>query len=182
MGHGASLISLGAPDGRRLSGVASGRVKERVSESARNRAVARLQRSYACGGMGTDTFERRLDAALTVDTRAALRQTVSDVAPMSLLERVRSRIPPATPTPSSGLLTGIARTRPAILGRSRACDLVLADDSVSRRHAMVVCEGDRIILTDLGSTNGTFVNGRQITQAEVQPGDHLRLGGLDLLL
>ena len=83
---------------------------------------------------------------------------------------------------SSGLLSGLVRSRPAMLGRSRACDLVLGDDSVSRRHAMLVREGDRIILTDLGSTNGTFVNGRQITEAEVQPGDRLRLGDLDLVL
>jgi hypothetical protein len=153
-----------------------------VSESARNRAVSQLQRGYACGALGTDTFERRVSAALTVDSPAALRRTVRDVVPPSLFERVRDRIPMAAFTTSSGLLTGLARSRPVLIGRARGCDLVLADDSVSRRHAMVVREGDRIILTDLGSTNGTFVNGRRITQVEVQPGDRLRLGGLDLVL
>jgi FHA domain/Domain of unknown function (DUF1707) len=153
-----------------------------VSESTRNRVIARLLRGYARGTLATETFERRLDVALTVDTPAALRQTVSDVIPPSVLERLRDRIPRPARVTSSGLLTGLASERPAMLGRSRACDLVLADDSVSRRHAMVVREGDRIILTDLGSTNGTFVNGRRITQADVQPGDRLRLGGLDLVL
>jgi pSer/pThr/pTyr-binding forkhead associated (FHA) protein len=80
------------------------------------------------------------------------------------------------------LLTGLVGRRPAILGRSRACDLVLVDDSVSRRHAMVVWDGERIVLSDLGSTNGTFLNGRRIMRAEVQPGDRLRLGDLDLVL
>jgi predicted component of type VI protein secretion system len=154
-----------------------------VSESTRNRVIARLQRGYARGALATDTFERRLDVALSADTPAALRQAISDVAPPSVLQRLHGWMPgrPAGMT-SSGLLTGLLSDRPAILGRSRWCDLVLSDDSVSRRHAMVVRYDDRIILTDLGSTNGTFVNGRQITQAEVRPGDRLRLGDLDLVL
>jgi pSer/pThr/pTyr-binding forkhead associated (FHA) protein len=47
---------------------------------------------------------------------------------------------------------------------------------------MLTRDGDRVIVTDLGSTNGTFVNGRWINQAEVLPGDRLQLGQLDLLL
>lgn len=47
---------------------------------------------------------------------------------------------------------------------------------------MLARDGERVIVTDLGSTNGTFVNGRWITQAEVLPGDRLRLGQLELLL
>jgi hypothetical protein len=132
--------------------------------------------------LGTDTFERRLDIALTVDTPAALRQSMSGVVPPSMVGRLRDWILSPAGLPSSGLLLALARSRPTVLGRSRACDLVLTDDSVSRRHATVVREGDRIILTDLGSTNGTFVNGRMITQAEVQPGDRVRLGDLDLVL
>jgi hypothetical protein len=177
------LLACCALKSRRWTrGVTSQRMSDRVSESTRNRAIARLQRGYAQGTLATETFERRVDLALTVDTPEALRQTIIDVQPAPVLERLRDWIPRPARMASSGLLAGLASDRPALLGRSRACELVLSDDSVSRRHAMVVCEGDRIILTDLGSTNGTFVNGRRITQAEVRPGDRLRLGGLDLVL
>jgi hypothetical protein len=158
------------------------RMRERVSEGARNRAVARLQRGYASEALGTGTFERCLDAALSTDSPRVLRQTLSEVRPLSLLERVRSWIPRPAMSPSSGLLMGLAGRRPTILGRSRACDLVLADDSVSRRHAMVLRDGERFVVTDLGSTNGTYLNGRRITQAEAHPGDRLQLGELDLVL
>jgi hypothetical protein len=158
-------------------------MRERVSERVRNRAVERLQRCYAREALGTDTFERCLEVALTADSPRALRQTLRSVAPPSLLERVCGWTPrPTGVSSSSGLLTGLVGRRPAILGRSRACDLVLVDDSVSRRHAMVVWDGERIVLSDLGSTNGTFLNGRRIMRAEVQPGDRLRLGDLDLVL
>ena len=69
-----------------------------------------------------------------------------------------------------------------MIGRSSSCDFVIAHDSISRRHAMLTRDGDRVVITDLGSTNGTYVNGRWITQAEVLPGDRLQLGRLDLVL
>jgi FHA domain/Domain of unknown function (DUF1707) len=141
-------------------------MRERLLESMRERVVARLQSRYACGALATETFERRLDGALTAESLGALRSVTA--------RRTADR--------SSGLLAAVEGSRPTVLGRSRACDVVLADDSVSRRHAMLVREGDRVVLTDLGSTNGTLVNGRWVTQAEVRPGDQVRLGGLDLVL
>ncbi len=47
---------------------------------------------------------------------------------------------------------------------------------------MLAREGDRVIVTDLGSMNGTFVNGRWVTRAEVRPGDLLQLGELEVPL
>jgi pSer/pThr/pTyr-binding forkhead associated (FHA) protein len=83
---------------------------------------------------------------------------------------------------AAGLLAGLLVTRPVIIGRSRSCDLVLGSDSVSRRHAMLALRRGRVIVHDLGSTNGVWLNGRIVTRAEVQPGDRLRLGEVDLLL
>ena len=66
---------------------------------------------------------------------------------------------------------------PVTLGRSRNCDCVLADPSVSRRHAELRREGGRWILRDLGSRNGTRVNGaRLLAEAEVGPGDRVSFG------
>jgi FHA domain len=55
-------------------------------------------------------------------------------------------------------------------------DVALADDSVSSRHAMVFCDEAGLTVLDLGSTNGTFVNGERVTSADLDVGDVLRVG------
>ncbi|MEA2319868.1 MAG: hypothetical protein QOD44_4057 [Solirubrobacteraceae bacterium] len=68
----------------------------------------------------------------------------------------------------------------AVIGRSRDCDVVLADSNVSRRHAEIRPAGDAWVITDLGSTNGVKVNGRQVTSAPVKPGDDIMVGTVDV--
>jgi hypothetical protein len=64
-----------------------------------------------------------------------------------------------------------------VLGRSRQCDIVLNDPNVSRRHAELRPRGGSWVLTDLGSTNGSRVNGRRLEGPEVlKPGDEVELG------
>lgn len=63
------------------------------------------------------------------------------------------------------------------LGRSRQCDVVLDDPNVSRQHAEIRPRGGSWVLSDLGSTNGSRINGRTIEQPEVvRPGDEIELG------
>jgi hypothetical protein len=65
----------------------------------------------------------------------------------------------------------------ATLGRSRQCDVVLSDPNVSRQHAEIRPRGGSWVLTDLGSTNGTLLNGRRIERPEVvKRGDEIELG------
>ena len=78
---------------------------------------------------------------------------------------------------SLGLLESAAGGR-LVLGRSPGCQLVFADDTVSRRHAELRFSDGRWMLRDLGSVNGTWVNGRRVMEAEVAPGDDVQLGGL----
>lgn len=62
------------------------------------------------------------------------------------------------------------------IGRDEQCDLVIADRQVSRRHARISREGDRYLLADLGSKNGTFVNGQQLTKPHsLQDGDEVQI-------
>ena len=152
-----------------------------VSERLRDRAVRRLRRGYCRGAIGADTFERGLEAVLTADSRATLRQADRVTSGPSLIARARSRLFPAPPT-ASGLIHALASDRPSVIGRSRSCDLVLRDDSVSRRHLMLTVDGDHVVVIDLGSTNGTLLNGRWITHAEARPGDILTLGEIELVL
>ncbi|MGI8413401.1 MAG: FhaA domain-containing protein [Solirubrobacteraceae bacterium] len=65
----------------------------------------------------------------------------------------------------------------ATLGRSRQCDVVLNDGNMSREHAEIRPRGGSWILTDLGSTNGSTLNGRRIDGSEVvRAGDEIKLG------
>ncbi|MEA2398277.1 MAG: hypothetical protein QOK25_1833 [Thermoleophilaceae bacterium] len=68
--------------------------------------------------------------------------------------------------------------RPAVIGRDPAsAGLTLTDPEASRRHASVIPEGQALNIEDLGSTNGTFVNGERIDSARVLVrGDRLRIG------
>ena len=66
-----------------------------------------------------------------------------------------------------------------VVGRSRSCDIRLRDDTVSRLHAALVWRGGTLVLEDLGSSNGTWVNGeRVLTPRSVAAGDALRFGSL----
>jgi pSer/pThr/pTyr-binding forkhead associated (FHA) protein len=63
------------------------------------------------------------------------------------------------------------------LGRSRQCDVVLDDPNVSRQHAELRPRGGSWVFTDLGSTNGSRLNGHQVERSEVvRPGDEIELG------
>ncbi len=62
-----------------------------------------------------------------------------------------------------------------VVGRSSELDMVLVEDMVSRRHARIAC-GEQIVIEDLGSTNGTFVNGEKIKKATLKEGDRVLIG------
>ncbi len=68
-----------------------------------------------------------------------------------------------------------------VVGRSRQCDIVLEDPNISRRHLEVRPRGGSWVVADLGSTNGSRVNGRPIEGSElVRPGDEIELGSTRL--
>jgi Domain of unknown function (DUF4388)/Inner membrane component of T3SS, cytoplasmic domain len=63
-----------------------------------------------------------------------------------------------------------------IIGRSSELDMVLVEDMVSRKHAKITIESGRISIEDLGSTNGTFVNGEKVKTARLKEGDRILIG------
>ncbi len=66
----------------------------------------------------------------------------------------------------------------------RQCDgVVVSDPQVSRRHVALCVTPDGLTVSDLGSTNGTRVNGTRITgETPLRPGDHVALGGVEVLV
>jgi len=61
-----------------------------------------------------------------------------------------------------------------VVGRTPDCSLFIDDSTVSKKHAKVVIQGEQLLLVDLGSTNGTFVNGISIASHLLTDGDHVR--------
>lgn len=62
------------------------------------------------------------------------------------------------------------------IGRGSDLDMVLVEDMVSRRHARITTHGGEFTIEDLGSTNGTFVNGEKISRAKLKDGDRILVG------
>jgi DNA-binding winged helix-turn-helix (wHTH) protein len=67
-----------------------------------------------------------------------------------------------------------------LIGRDPGCGVWLDESGVSRRHARLVLDGDQARLEDLGSKNGTWVNGRSITREAISGGDRVQIGPLTL--
>jgi pSer/pThr/pTyr-binding forkhead associated (FHA) protein len=102
-----------------------------------------------------------------------------------LVERERHRAVPVEPLeagryieiqgPEQTLLIPLA-VGPMHVGRGLAADLRLDDNSVSRRHAIVVSRPSGVRVLDDRSANGTLVNGRRVQQADLRDGDVIVLG------
>ena len=93
--------------------------------------------------------------------------------PASSTRRGRGRQAQAARPPKSA--------RPQRAGRGTDCDLRLVDPGVSRHHAELRVENDQVVLVDLGSTNGTFVNGQPVRRVVLTDGTRISLGRTTLV-
>src|SRR6185312_16211068 len=69
-----------------------------------------------------------------------------------------------------------------VVGRALASDIPVFDPTISRRHAEVLCDETGVEVRDLGSSNGTFVNGTKVEQARLTPGDLVSFGKVSFRL
>ncbi len=67
-----------------------------------------------------------------------------------------------------------------VVGRGRGADLVIAEPTISRAHAAIGFDGEHFFVQDLGSTNGTLVNGARGHHIRVKDGDEIQIGKLVL--
>ena len=72
-------------------------------------------------------------------------------------------------------------TDKTVIGRGQKAHIRLLDDGISREHAQVVVEGNKVFLQDLGSTNGTFCNGIKVDRKELADGDKILVGSTTIL-
>jgi pSer/pThr/pTyr-binding forkhead associated (FHA) protein len=68
-----------------------------------------------------------------------------------------------------------------VMGRRPECDLRIPLMDVSRRHCSLDIHGDSFVLRDLGSSNGTFVNGQRIEEVQLKSGDNIQIGPLTFI-
>jgi predicted component of type VI protein secretion system len=117
-------------------------------------------------------------ATLEQRTTAVLRGRIDD----AVWDLPYGRTAPAI----RGLVAGerewpLAERGQWVLGRGSGCDIVLAgDDSVSRRHAEIAVRAGQCRVRDLGSCNGTLVNGRPVGRARLRRGDVITLGETEI--
>lgn len=102
-------------------------------------------------------------------------QPVRDTAPVPVISPALRYILEIREGPLAGKVFMLEGS-PVVLGRRDSCDIVLPDESVSRRHARLEPRKEGWLITDLNSSNGTFVNGVRIRTASLSPGDTVKLG------
>ncbi len=141
--------------------------------------MSALQHGYAVGSLQTDTFSERVQCALRTTSQGELRGLTADLPAAGWRAALaRGRAAVSVRRSASLLDPALLAGGRIVIGRSSACELVVADDTVSRRHAALELREGAWRLVDLGSSNGTWVNGRRAADVEVRPGDELQLGAL----
>lgn len=81
----------------------------------------------------------------------------------------------------AGAGTTFAIDETVVIGRGREADILLADLEISRQHLRARGEGETLVIEDLGSSNGTTVNGERIEGAtRLREGDLIKIGGTTL--
>ncbi len=76
----------------------------------------------------------------------------------------------------------LSRSVPNVIGSDpHCCNITIGDCHISRRHAQVVYEENRFVIYDLGSSDGTYVNGRWVGIHQLQDGDRVQMGDTTLV-
>lgn len=153
---------------------------------SRDALAQRLSTAYGDGLLSEDTYLQRVDdllAAALVDPEDVagdlhLRPRPGTTAAVTAqFDRLRDWIRGGGHGPRATLgLDWSGASTALTIGRHPSCDVVLNDVSVSRRHAELRFRDGRWILRDLGSTNGTLLNGLRVGRCQLRVGDRLDLG------
>jgi hypothetical protein len=186
------VVEISQADGQRLA----------VYADSLSQELANLAREYAkeqgysfvgpvrvrfesAGDLATGMFRIRSGVirGSTVEG-GEIRRPASDVPPGrtgGFAGRPRLLVTTAQDAGPSTQQTYDITTPVTLLGRGTDCDLRLVDPGVSRHHAEIRVEGPEIVLVDLGSTNGSFVNGNPIRRVTLVDGARVTMGRTTLV-
>ena len=184
---GADNPDVAAPDDKGPSGLEH----IRASDAERDQALAKLRDGFVEGRLTHETFAHRVEEALRARASRELSNVIADLPrPRGIwyrataLWRSASRgtdrwlrgWPPVLTLPRGAQLR-------FTIGREPGCDMTLGDETVSRWHASLEHAASGWLLHDLGSTNGTRLNGWRVTEpVPVRPGDMISFGAATYVL
>lgn len=176
----------------------------RASDAERDQVVGELRERFAEGRLSQDSFVRRVDAALRAREQRELAGLLADMparrglagALAGALARAAARCTAAArraavrwqaasraPARLPALMFPAGPGHRFTIGRDSGCDLVVADLTVSRRHARFERAGNSWLLQDLGSMNGTRLNGWLVSGAvPVRAGDQVSFGEVSFVV
>jgi hypothetical protein len=167
----------------------------RASDTERDRVLHVLGERVAEGRISHETFERRVDQALRAQSQAELADLVHDLPPtsrvvgrltglISSMSQMTARFEAAWRAPRLPRFTlppaGLTRI---VVGRAPGCQFILTDLTVSRFHAEIYRHEEDWMISDLGSMNGTRLNGWRLTGPQrVRPGDEVGFGNSSFIV
>lgn len=164
-----------------------------AARGSREELASTLNAAFAAGLLSERTLAARMDQLLNAPLidpgklvgdlwlRSTPRQLRARLRTAIL--RLRDRLVPALQRPRPAVILALdwaSETQELLIGRATGCDLVVTEPTVSRRHARLLFRDGRWVFCDLGSTNGSFLNGRPVGRCELRRGDELSLGSMRL--
>jgi hypothetical protein len=150
-------VRLSPEDVERFEDYVDALVRE-LAEAAREHATT--EQYHLLGPVEVDIFENPRLKAGSLEVTALVRE---------------GELPVIVSGPDGTRLT-LSEGQTLVIGRLPECDITVNDASISRRHAHITRHGDEVSITDLGSTNGTSVNGSKIQRSVVVNGDEISVG------
>ena len=157
-------VTLSPPDVERFSNFIDALVRE-LADAAREHA--RIENYTFVGPVEVQIFEGSRLKAGRFTVTAEVKEGPDGLVLAELLLPDGSRLP--------------LGADPLVIGRLPECAVVLSDPNVSRRHAEVRRVGDAVVVADLGSTNGTRVNGIPVREQHLASGDEITVGSTTLV-
>ncbi|MET9320654.1 DUF1707 and FHA domain-containing protein [Streptomyces sp. NPDC003038] len=171
----------------------------RLSDAERDHALGQLREGVAVGKLSQDTFMRRMEMALVARRPEDLAVLTADLEGRKSTENPWVRRLFGWVGRASAVTVGVRRAwaverlpklllpHPSVgalgIGRDPGNGLRLTHETVSRAHAELILRDGVWVLKDLGSTNGTTVNGRRVTgSAVVRDGDQISFGKVSFRL
>jgi predicted ATPase len=154
------------------------RYDQLVADTRASFGAAQFDAAFA-NGRSMSLAQVAAEAQAMISTRRTTDENHTyDTAALPAGERTESGPRLVITQPDGARILPLNRM-PLTIGRENNTDIVLDDPRVSRQHARLTYHQQQIWLTDLRSSNGTFVNGTPIQEHALQPGDLLSFGGLE---
>jgi pSer/pThr/pTyr-binding forkhead associated (FHA) protein len=166
-----TIVDMGSANGTRINGVIVERATLNPGDTI---SLGSQQLKFQLGDPSEDV------GMTVIDTQSQLEQTINEeFLPVEINETSNPRL--VVFTGDKTWKIDIDNLNQATIGRDESCAVYIDASNVSRQHAEIQRKGDAFVLKDLGSVNGTFIGGEQVTHHILQDGDVFRVGKAQII-